>query len=201
MKQNGISLEPLVIIADVTVDAERIIFETIKRYGRLDILINNAGFALDGSLEKLKMHDFDAMMRTNVRAAIELSQLAIPHLAETKGNIVNVSSTAGITPIASFFAYSLSKAALDHFTMCAAMELAPKQIRVNSVNLGFIDTNHHSIASCVGRVNGDYDEVVEEIKLQHPLRRIGYTEDCVNAITFLAQESFISAILLRVDGM
>ncbi|XP_055300719.1 uncharacterized oxidoreductase TM_0325-like [Sitodiplosis mosellana] len=202
IKESGVELEPLVIIADVSVDAERIISETIEKYEHLDILINNAGFSLGGTLETLKMDDYDAMMNTNVRGVVELTQLAIPYLAKTKGNIVQVSSAAGIIPVPIFFAYAMSKAALDHFTKCAAIELAPKQIRVNSVNPGFIDTDFHTIATGIERDDGDYNEIVEQAKSKHPLQRIGNAEDCVNAIAFLADEgaNFITGVLLRVDG-
>lgn len=99
IKENGVEIEPLVIIADVTVDAERIINETIEKYGRLDILINNAGFSINGTIETVQLEDYDSMMATNVRAVINLTQLAIPYLTETKGNIVNVSSIAGMQGI------------------------------------------------------------------------------------------------------
>ncbi|XP_055299229.1 uncharacterized oxidoreductase TM_0325-like, partial [Sitodiplosis mosellana] len=114
--ENGIETEPLTIYADVSVDAERIINETIEKYGRLDILINNAGFGIPASLETLQIQDYDGIMATNVRGVVELTQLAVPYLIETKGNIINVSSIAGIIPVPEFFAYSMSKAALDQFT-------------------------------------------------------------------------------------
>lgn len=130
--------EPLVILADVTVDAERIMSETIEKYGKLDILINNAGFGNYGSIEVIKMEDFDAVMATNVRAVIELSHLAVPYLKKTKGNIVNSSSIVGVSSFHNFLAYSMSKAALDQFTKCSALDLGPKGIRVNSINPGFL---------------------------------------------------------------
>lgn len=130
LRENGIEDEPLVIIADVTVDAERIISETIKKYGRLDILLNNAGFSIPGTIETVELDDYDGMMATNVRAVVEITQRAVPYLAETKGNIVCTSSIAGITVIPNFLAYCMTKAALDQFTKCTAVDLAPKGIRV-----------------------------------------------------------------------
>lgn len=110
--------------------------ETIEKYGHLDILINNAGFSIYGSIETLTMEHYDSIMATNVRGAVQLTQLAVPYLIETKGNIVNISSAAGIMPIPQACVYSMSKAALDQFTKCVAMDLASKQIRCNSVNPG-----------------------------------------------------------------
>lgn len=116
MKENHIEIEPLVILADIRIDAERIMSETIERYGHLDILINNAGIIAFDSLETMKIEDYDEIMATNVRSVVILSQLAMPHLIATKGNIINVSSAAGIIPAEVCLAYAMSKAALNHFT-------------------------------------------------------------------------------------
>lgn len=116
IKESGVELEPLVILADVAVDAERIIAETIEKYGHLDILINNAGYCTYGTLETLKMEDYDAIMATNVRGPVELTKFAVPYLIESKGNIVNVSSIGGLIPVPLAFAYSMAKATLDQFT-------------------------------------------------------------------------------------
>lgn len=126
IKESGIDMEPLVIVADVATDAERIIGETIEKYGRLNILLNNAGFTTFGTLEEMQMDDYDAIMATNVRGPVVLTRHAIPYLVETKGNVVNVSSALAIVPSEMVFAYSMSKAMLDQFTRCAAMELAGK---------------------------------------------------------------------------
>lgn len=109
IKEHGVEIEPLIIVADVSVDAARIISETIDNYGRIDILINNAGFAIYDDLENMKIEDYDKVMATNTRGAIELTKFALPHLLETKGNIVNVSSIAGVVPVIAAFAYSMSK--------------------------------------------------------------------------------------------
>lgn len=89
------SLTPLPILADVNRDAERIVNETIKHFGKLDVLVNNAGiFALD-SITEVKISEFDRVFDTNVRSVITLTKLCVPHLEKSKGNIVNVSSLAG----------------------------------------------------------------------------------------------------------
>lgn len=199
VKAYGVQTEPLVILADVTVDAERIISETIEKYGKLDVLINCAGMGTHASIENLKMEDFDTIMTTNVRSVVELTQLAIPHLIESKGNIVNVSSVTGIKSFTNYLAFSMSKAALDQFTKCVAMELAGKGVRVNSINPCFIDTNFHTSDGI--EIGGDeYADLVERNSSANPLERIGYSKDCVNAIAFLAKESsnFITGVLLPV---
>lgn len=198
----GVEMEPLAIVADVTVEAERIISETIEKYGRIDILINCAGFASIGSIETTKMEEFDAIMACNVRAVFELTQLAAPHLIESKGNIVNVSSICSLRAFKNCISYSISKAALDHLTRCAAMELQQKGVRVNCVNPGFIDTGSHSIAKDIEWGSDEHDESVETSSETHPMGRIGQVQDCVNAISFLAKDSstFVTSITLSVDG-
>lgn len=136
IKENGVEQEPLVILADITTDCERIMTETIEKYGKLDILINNAGYGTRSNIETITMEEYDKMMATNIRGVLELTHLAVPHLAETKGNVVNVSSTLGVTSCKNFLVYSMTKSAMDQFTKCVAMELAEKGIRVNSVNPG-----------------------------------------------------------------
>ncbi|VVD01194.1 unnamed protein product [Leptidea sinapis] len=119
--------KPLTIAADISVEEDnaRIIQETAERYGTLDVLVNNAGIlTLAGCLDNIKI--FDQMVATNVRGTYLLTQKAIPYLIETKGNIINVSSVASQSVISPMTAYSMTKAALDMFTKCAALELAPK---------------------------------------------------------------------------
>lgn len=198
----GVEMEPLAIVADVTVDAERIVNETIEKYGRLDILINCAGFATFGSIETTTMEQYDAIMACNVRAVFELIHLAAPYLIESKGNVINVSSVCSKRAYQWCIAYSMSGAALDHLTRCAAMELAEKGVRVNCVNPGFIDTNFHTVATGIERDSDAYAEMVEGKNKTHPMGRVGQVQDVVNAISFLAKDSssFVTSVSLSVDG-
>ena len=124
------------------------------------------------------------------------------HLIETKGNIINVSSVAGVMANSNILAYSVSKSALNQFTKCAAMELAPKGVRVNAVNLSFIDTDFYAGGHGLERGGDEYAVLVETNVNAHPLERIGYTKDCVNSIAFLAKNksNFITGMLFAVDG-
>ncbi|KAI5633645.1 short chain dehydrogenase domain-containing protein [Phthorimaea operculella] len=145
-KVGAVGKAPLVINADVSkdIDVKRIITETISKFGKLDVLVNNAGFASNGSILNGKiLKAYDAIMSVNVRAVINLTTLAAPHLAATKGNIINVSNLSSTTTPSrpDFTAYFVSKAALDHFTRGAALELASLGIRVNSVNPGPVKTD------------------------------------------------------------
>lgn len=201
IKKSGVEVEPLVILADISVDTERIISETIEKYGKLDILINNAAFGIPGTIENTRIEDYDAIMATNVRGTFLLTQLAVPHLIASKGNIINVSSVCGLRSFAGFLAYSMSKSALDQFTRCIALELAEKGVRVNAVNPGVIDTNFHD---CLGldKNSSEYAAVMVAYAQMHPIGRYGTSEECVDAIAFLAngKASFITGVTLPVDG-
>lgn len=171
--------EPLVILASIITDSERIINETIAKFGRIDILINAFGTGISGSILNMNIEDFDIIMTTNVRAAILLTQKAIKHLEKTKGNIINISSICSITPYPNYLAYSISKAALNQFTKCVAMELKSKRIRVNAICTAF---NVHEFLPL------DSIESDELVRI----------EKCVKAIAFLArdQEYFLSGAVI-----
>lgn len=117
---------PLAIVADVTKDAQRIVDETIKHFGQIDVLVNNAGFSKPDNVSEANLSQFDSVFDTNVRSVINLTKLCVPHLEKTKGNIVNVSSVAGLKAFPNAMTYCMSKAALDQFTKCSALDLAPK---------------------------------------------------------------------------
>ena len=127
---------PLQIIGNLETDdsvPKRLIDETIAKFGQLDYLINNAGTTSPkGNLESPNlMEEFDLLFKVNVRAIVELTQLAVPHLEKTKGNVINISSVVSVKPWV--LAYSASKSAVDMVTKCSALELGPKGIRVNSI--------------------------------------------------------------------
>lgn len=189
---------PLVISADVTKDAERIIEETIDHFGKLDVLINNAGVGIAVPIMETEIEDYDRIMETNMRSVFMLTKLAVPHLEKTQGNIVNVSSLAGLVPIALQPIYAVSKAALNHFTECAAVEFGSKHIRVNAVNPGLVDTPFFKFAGV------DEERVHEllESANEYPVGRVGNVADISNAIAFLASESasFITGTLMKIDG-
>ena len=131
-------LKPFIVSGDITNvdDSKKIFDKTIKKYGRLDVLVNNAGIIETGTIETTSLEQYDRVMNTNIRSIYYLTMLAVPELIKTEGSIVNVSSVNGIRSFPGVLAYNLSKAAVDQFTRCVALELAPKKVRVNSVNPG-----------------------------------------------------------------
>ena len=189
----------LLIIGDITDEnVQQTLFnECLQKFHKIDILVNNAGSSKPGNLQNLKMEDFEFTMNVNVKSVISLTQKCMPELIKTKGSIVNVSSVASIVNVPNLLAYCMSKSALDQFTKCVALEVADKQVRVNSVNPATIRTD---IFKTCG-VNEEY--VYEKAKEWHPLgRRIGKPEEVAQAIAFLASDraSFCTGVLLPVDG-
>ncbi|KAJ1523883.1 hypothetical protein ONE63_010438 [Megalurothrips usitatus] len=178
---------------------ENIIRATIDHFGHLDVLVNNAGILVTGSLETLSVEDFDRQMNVNVRSVFMLSKFSIPHLKKTKGTIVNVSSVAGLRSFPNINAYATSKAAVDQMTKCTALELAPYGIRVNAVNPGVIITEIHKRA---GMSEKQYAEFMESCKRTHALGRAGTVEEVAKAVAFLASDdsSFTTGETLTVDG-
>lgn len=191
----------LIVSGDVSYpeNAEKIVKETIQHFGKLDILINNAGILKSGELEKTTLEEFDEVMRVNVRAVFHMMQLCIPYLEHTKGNIVNVSSIAGIRSFPGISAYCASKAAVDQLTRTTSIELAPKQIRVNAINPGVIITEIHKRA---GMSDEDYQKFLEHCKITHALGRPGTVEEVAKSIAFLASNdsSFTTGVTLPIDG-
>jgi len=193
--------EPLMIEADLVKeeDCNKIIADTVSKYGKFDVLVNNAGVLELGSIENTSLEQYDRVMNVNVRAIYNLTMLAVPHLEKTQGNIVNVSSVNGIRAFPGVLAYNVSKAAVDQFTRCVALELAAKKIRVNSVNPGVIITELQKR----GGLNEErYAAFLEHSKTTHALGRPGDADEVAKAIGFLASDdaSFSTGVSLPVDG-
>nr|XP_014100942.1 uncharacterized oxidoreductase TM_0325 [Bactrocera oleae] len=191
--------ELLSIIADVTVDAQRIINTTIEKFGQLNVLVNNAGVGERGSILDIDVDHFDRILNINLRSVFLLTKYAAPHLVKTQGNIVNVSSVAGLSAFPGGSVYCTFKAALDQFTRCIALDLAPMNVRVNAVNPGVIITDVHRRS---GLSEAEYATFLERSKSTHALSRVGDANEVADAIIFLASNSssFITGATLPIDG-
>lgn len=197
----SLNAEGVVIPADVTVemDCDRIVHDTIAKFGRLDILVNAAGVIANGTIENTTLQQWDAMFKINVRSVFYLMHLAMPYLIETKGNVVNVSSVNGQRSFPNVLAYCSSKAALDHLTRCAAIEVASKGVRVNAVCPGVTRTELHRRG---GMDEATYQKFLEHSKETHPLGRVGNAEEIAQLIFFLAspRAGWITGVTYLIDG-
>jgi len=192
---------PLLVTGDMTVEADvkRLVDATVEKFGFLNVLVNSAGIMEHGTIETTSMEQFDRIMNVNVRSVYQLTMSCVPHLVQTQGNIVNVSSICGTRSCPGVNGYSVSKSAIDQFTRCTALELAAKGVRVNSVNPGVIITE---LQKRGGLSDNAYADFVERSKVTHPLGRPGQPEEVARAIAFLASDdaSFITGEHLHVDG-
>ena len=185
-------------ITDET-NVARSIERAIERAGRLDVLVNAAGHIASGTIENTSLNAWDAMINVNLRSVFHLMQLATPHLIKTKGNIVNISSVTGLRSFPGVLAYCVSKAGLDQLTRCAALELAPKGVRVNAVNPGVVVTEIHKRG---GMSEADYEKFLEHSKTTHPLGRVGSPGEIADLVFYLASESaaWITGGTYQIDG-
>jgi NAD(P)-dependent dehydrogenase (short-subunit alcohol dehydrogenase family) len=178
---------------------EKLVKACIDTFGQLDVLVNAAGIIASGTLETTTPEDFDYMMDLNLRSVFHLMQLALPHLTKTEGNIVNVSSVTGLRAFPGILSYCVSKAALDQLTRAAALELAPRNVRVNAINPGVVQTNLHKR----GGMDADaYQKFLEHSKTTHPLGRVGQPEEAADLIAFLAsgQAGWLTGLTCSIDG-
>ncbi|XP_022114012.2 uncharacterized oxidoreductase TM_0325-like [Pieris rapae] len=184
-KEKG--LKPLAIVADITkeADVERIIKETVDHFKQLDVLVNNSGISKTGGIKSATLETYDIVMNTNVRGTFYLTSLAVPHLIKTKGNIVTVSSISSSQPIPNMTVYTMSKAALDHFTRNLAVELGPDGVRANCVNPGLVATN---IVKRMGYNDDQCNALFERMVKETPLGRLTEPIDVAALISFLASD-------------
>lgn len=180
--------KPLIIKAELNndEDVKRIVSETIKVFDRIDVLVNNAALGVRGSIfDGIELYDM--AMNGNMRSVYLLTSLVAPHLIKTKGNVVNVSSVAAFKPIkdVDYLPYCISKAALDQFTKCLAVELGPKGVRVNSVNPGGTRT---SFVQNAGFSKEEIEELYESRSKNYPLRKMAESEDVADLILYLASD-------------
>lgn len=186
--------KPLPIVADVTKDAEQIINKTIQHFGQLDVLVNNVGIFRPDSIIDFRVNSFDRTMNINIRSMIVLTNLAVPHLEKTKGNIVNTSSICGLAAYGEFMSYCISKAAVNQFTKCTAIGLAEKGIRANAVAPGITQT---PIFAAMGKTA---DEAFDMYKHQFLIKRPAEPSEIAAGIAYLATQPFVNGIVLPVDG-
>lgn len=166
---------------------EQAVSSVVEEFGRIDVLVNNAGRFESEALEKISIEQWDAMFATNTRAPFLMARAAHPHLRAAKGRIINIGSLGGLHPWATHGHYCTSKAALHMLSKTMAKAWAP-DISVNCVAPGMI-------------VQGEVDEAYEHLARKTPMQRNGTAEDVAAAARFFATAPhFITGQLLAVDG-
>ncbi|TET95824.1 MAG: SDR family oxidoreductase [Dehalococcoidia bacterium] len=189
--------------ADVSqaADVERMVKETVERWGRLDVLVNNAGIYFIQPLTQVPEDEWDRLININLKGVYLGCKYAIPRMVgQGKGAIVNTASIAGLRGSANWTTYCASKGGVVQLTKALAMEVARLNVRVNCVCPGIIDTGMFDQAVDLVAVNRE--ELATTIGEAHPMGRIGRPEEVAAAILFLASEeaSFITGVPLSVDG-
>lgn len=167
--------------------------KVVEKFGKIDILINNAGVSSSTPLEKYTYEEFEKIINLNVNAMFLCSKLVVPYMKDNGGVILNTSSMVSIYGQPSGCGYPTSKFAVNGLTKSLARELGKYKIRVNAVAPGVINTD---MVSCLPK------EVIAPIISQIPLGRIGEPEDIANAFLYLASPmaSFVTGEILSVDG-
>lgn len=171
----------------------------VKALAGLDVLVNAAGIIASGTVENTPIEQWEAMFAINTRAPFRLMQMAMPYLIQRHGSVVNISSVTGLRSFPGILSYCTSKAAVDQLTRCAALEMAPKGVRVNAVNPGVVVTHLHR-AGMMDETG--YAEFLEHSKSTHPLGRVGQPEEVADLIFFLAspQAGWITGVTYEIDG-
>ena len=189
------------IVADIQhePDIQEIVHSATQRWGRIDVLVNNAGAFAHCPLEHIDQQLVTSLLATNIVGPTRLSQAALPYLKVTQGSIVNISSTFGHKAAPLISHYAASKAALEHLTRCWALELAPYRIRVNAVAPGPTETG---ILERSGLAASIVAHIKEEETERVPLGRRGTPEEVAAWIMDLATPtaSWMTGQVIAVDG-
>jgi NAD(P)-dependent dehydrogenase (short-subunit alcohol dehydrogenase family) len=171
----------------------------VERFGGLDGLVNAAGvIGPSAGLLATEPGEWDRILDSNLKSVFLLTRAAAPELIKRKGSVVSISSVAGLRPYVGLLAYCVSKAGVDMFTQCAALDLAPHGVRVNAVNPGVVVTELHTVTNAIP----DYAGFLERSKGTHPIGRVGKPEEVASLVLYLLgdEAGWITGSCLSIDG-
>lgn len=194
LKSTGGQAEGYVMNVTDRQNIDQVVAAVVEKYGRIDVLINNAGITKDARLVNMTEAQFDAVIDVNLKGVFNCTQAVVPHMLKTgKGSIVSASSVVGLYGNFGQTNYAATKYGVIGFTTTWARELGPKGIRVNAVCPGFVET---SILASMP------EEVLNGMKERSWLRRLGKPEEMANVYAFLASDesSYINGIALEASG-
>ena len=173
-------------------EVKKLVQYTFEKYGKIDVVINNAGIDQIKMFLDITDDDWDLMIKTNLNSVFYMCQEALPYMINRKeGSIINISSIWGLKGASCESAYSVTKAGIDALTKSLAKEVGPSNIRVNSIAPGIIDTDMNKFLS-----EDEKKEIIEEI----PLQRIGKVEDVAKCAKWLIEEEYITGQIIQLDG-
>lgn len=185
-------------VAQVTGDvsdfdgAKAIIDEVVERFGRIDVLINNAGITRDGLVMRMKEEDYDDVMNTNLKGTFNMCRhITKIMLKQRAGTIINMSSVVGLMGNAGQVNYAASKAGVIGLTKALARELGSRHITVNAIAPGYIETEMTGVLS---------DKVKKTMFGQIPLKRFGTTQEVAQTVNFLIENKYVTGQVIEVNG-
>ncbi|KAA9295778.1 3-oxoacyl-[acyl-carrier-protein] reductase [Streptococcus anginosus] len=178
-------------VSDST-DAKRMVEETIEKLGSVDILVNNAGITKDKLMLKLTEEDFEQVLKVNLVGAFNMTQAVLKPMSKARqGAVINVSSVVGLIGNVGQANYAASKAGLIGFTKSVAREVAARNVRVNAIAPGMIESDMTDVLS---------DKVKEATLAQIPMKRFGNTSEVAEVAVFLARQEYLTGQVIAIDG-
>ena len=178
-------------VSDST-DAKRMVEEAIEKLGSVDILVNNAGITKDRLMQKLTEEDFEQVLKANLVGAFNMTQAVLKPMSKARqGAVINVSSVVGLIGNVGQANYAASKAGLIGFTKSVAREVAARNVRVNAIAPGMIESDMTDVLS---------DKVKEATLAQIPMKRFGNTSEVAEVAAFLARQEYLTGQVIAIDG-
>ena len=188
----GVQVIPISGDVSDSTDAKRMVEEAIEKLGSVDILVNNAGITKDKLMLKLTEEDFEQVLKVNLVGAFNMTQAVLKTMSKARqGAVINVSSVVGLIGNVGQANYAASKAGLIGFTKSVAREVAARNVRVNAIAPGMIESDMTDVLS---------DKVKEATLAQIPMKRFGNTSEVAEVAAFLARQEYLTGQVIAIDG-